>query len=151
MTKTAFAIWNQRIAPVFDVARHVTIVEAVDGRVIRQHDVALPNDLPQQKAACLAGLGVTTLVCGAISRVLQSVVAAHGIRVIPFVAGDVADVVKAWLSGRLTHAEFAMPGCGGRRRQGRRGRCGGGGRRGAPAWSPLTRPRALHDGDVAAD
>jgi len=146
--KTAFATWNKRIAPVFDVARHVTIVETATGHITHQAEAALPNDLPQDKVARLAELGVGTLVCGAISQALQAMVAAHGIQVIPFVAGDVADVVQAWLAGRLTLPDFAMPGCGGRGRRRlhvRRGVCGGGrgalgghgwARRGPGTWQP---------------
>jgi predicted Fe-Mo cluster-binding NifX family protein len=74
-----------------------------------------------QKAHRLAELGVGTLVCGAISRPFQEMVAAYGIRVIPFVAGDLSDVIEAWLSGNLESDIFVMPGYSGRGRGRRRG------------------------------
>ena len=45
---------------------------------------------------------------------------------IPFVAGDQGEIVRAWSEGRLAHPLFAMPGCRGWRRMRGRGRCGRG-------------------------
>jgi predicted Fe-Mo cluster-binding NifX family protein len=123
MMKAAFAAWNNRIAPVFDVARRVHIVEAEAGRQIAEIQARLPDEPAAQKALRLAELGVRMLVCGAISRPLQEMVAAYDIRVVPFVAGDLREVIRAWLVGGLESPLFAMPGCNGRTRrvQGRRG------------------------------
>jgi predicted Fe-Mo cluster-binding NifX family protein len=114
--KTAFAAWNNRIAPVFDVARHIHIVETESGRIVREDREKLNDDVPARKALRLAELDIGTLVCGAISRPLQAMVAAYGIRVVPFVAGDLREVIAAWHSGRLEKDIFAMPGCCGRGR-----------------------------------
>lgn len=115
--KTAFAAWNNRIAPVFDVARHIHIVETESGRIVREAREELTDDVPARKALHLAELDIGTLVCGAISRPLQAMVAAYGIRVVPFVAGDLREVIEAWLKGRLEKDVFTMPGCCGRGRR----------------------------------
>ena len=114
--KAAFAAWDNRIAPVFDVARQIHLVEAEDGRVICETEELLADDLPVQRALRLTELGVGTLVCGAISRALHEMVAANGIRVIPFVVGDLRKVIQAWLKGGLGRNDFVMPGCCGRGR-----------------------------------
>jgi len=71
----------------------------------------LESDLPVQKALRLAELGVSTLICGAISKSVNETVMSYGIRVIPFVAGELQDVVEVWLKGVLDQDCFAMPGC----------------------------------------
>jgi predicted Fe-Mo cluster-binding NifX family protein len=120
MTKTAFSAWDNRIAPVFDAARQIHVVEAESGKVIAEAEELLGSDLPVQKALRLAELGISTLICGAISRTLREMVAANGIRVISFVTGELREVIRAWLAGGLDATAFAMPGCGGRGRfQGR--------------------------------
>lgn len=118
MTKAAFATWNNRIAPVFDVARWIELVETESGRIIRKTKVKAAGDIPNLRASGLADLGVNTLVCGAISRPLKATIAAYGIEVISFVAGDLQEVIQAWLDGKLPGAVYAMPGCpnAGRRR-----------------------------------
>lgn len=119
--KAAFTIWNDRIAPVFDVARHVRLVEVEADRVVRSDERALPEGPPAGRVVRLAELGTAVLVCGAISRPLELMIAAQGIQVIPFVVGDLPEVIDAWIGGRLDEERFAMPGCCGRfrRRSGR--------------------------------
>ncbi|MDI6808075.1 MAG: NifB/NifX family molybdenum-iron cluster-binding protein [Candidatus Eisenbacteria bacterium] len=118
MMKAAFAAWNNRIAPVFDVAGQIRLVETEDGQVVRETQETITDDLPAQKALRLAELGVGILVCGAISKPLHEMVAAYGIRVVPFMAGSLQEIIGAWLTGDLDWNVFAMPGCCGRRRLG---------------------------------
>jgi len=112
--KAAFSVWNHRIAPVFDFARQILLVEVESGRVVGEAQESLPVDPGTMKWLRLVELGVDTLVCGAISRPVQAMVAANGIRVIPFVGGDLQEVIKAWVSGRLQDDLFVLPGCRGR-------------------------------------
>jgi len=109
--KTAFAYWDNRIAPVFDIARQIHVVETESGRIIAETEELFANDLPARKVYRIIELGVSTLICGAISRQLHAMVMASGIRVISFVAGDLRKVIKAWLDGNLESEKFAMPGC----------------------------------------
>jgi len=155
--KAAFSIWNARIAPVFDTARQVHVVEAESGRVVGEADEALPGGPPAQQVMRLGELGVETLVCGAISWPLHAMVTASGIQVIPFIAGTLDDVVHGWLGGTMGHEQFAMPGC--RRRRGlpsgasgpdaipsgRRGR-GGAGRGGGRSQNPQGQGRGWGGG-----
>ncbi|RPJ42851.1 MAG: hypothetical protein EHM19_09800 [Candidatus Latescibacterota bacterium] len=119
--RTAFAVWENRIAPVFDAAQRIRIVDFDDGRVIRESEEPLEDEMPAGRALRLAELGVGTLICGAISRPLEEMVAANGIRVVPFVSGDLRTLIDAWLSGGFDGALFSMPGC---RRSDRRRRRG---------------------------
>ena len=123
--RTAFASWNGRIAPVFDVARLVSVVESKAGRPVGEAQEVRLDGLAVNRVFRLRELGVGALVCGAISRPLHELAARQGIRVVPFVAGELREVVQAWLSGGLAGDAFAMPGCCRRRRHrfhGMRGR-----------------------------
>lgn len=118
--KVAFAASNDRIAPVFDVTRNVHVVKIASGRTVGEAQEAL-DESPLQKAIQLAEMSVDTLVCGAISRPLQRIIAAYGIRVLPFVTGRLRDVIDAWLSSRLDNEPYVMPGCGRGRHRARPG------------------------------
>lgn len=112
MTKAAFAIWKNRIAPVFDVTRAVHLVETREGLIVHQKESSIAAEIPNQKVGRLAELEVNTLICGAISKSLQAMLTAYGIEVIPFVSGDLDEVIQAWLNNELTDSSvFAMPGC----------------------------------------
>ncbi len=125
MEKAAFAYWGDRIAPVFDNATQIRIVEAGKGWIVTEAEDILPDDRLVHKATRLAEIGVGALVCGAISRPLHEVIAAYGIRVIPFVAGDLREIIQAWINGSLESGDYAMPGCCGPGRRRRGGTFGG--------------------------
>ncbi len=110
--KTAFAAWNDRIAPVFDVARRLRVIETTGGIILHESDEAMTSEIPIRRAAHLAAMGVATLVCGAISTAQQTLVQAYGITVVPFVAGGLRQVIDAWLTGSLAGGLYNMPGCG---------------------------------------
>lgn len=111
MTKTAFSYWNDRIAPLFDTAILIHFVETESGLIIHEANLPFAENPPSQKALRLAELGANTLVCGAISRSLHAQVAAYGIKLIPFIAGDLHEVITAWQGGNFKREFFAMPGC----------------------------------------
>jgi predicted Fe-Mo cluster-binding NifX family protein len=121
--KTAFAYWDNRIAPVFDTARRILVVESYDGRIIGESEELLEDGPPVRRTVMLSQLGIATLVCGAISRPLREMILSSGIEVIPFIAGDLGEITRAWQDGELEDDRFAMPGCCGRRRFNRRGAC----------------------------
>ena len=138
MTRIAITVSNDRISPVFDVARSLLLVD--DGQ--RVASAELKSAFPPERAGELAALGVDLLICGAISRFQEMALRGQGVEVLPWLAGDVDEVIEAYHSGRLNDARFAMPGCcglgpaglgrGGRGmglgRRGRGGRGGGMGR-----------------------
>jgi len=73
---------------------------------------------------------VDVLICGAISRPLEMMLVSEGMQVIPHTCGPVEDVIRAYVSGRLTDQAYLMPGCCGQRRRTRaRGGRGFGGER----------------------
>lgn len=94
------------------MAKSVLVVEFEGDRLLSETEARMPPDSLAGKAATLGRLGVETLVCGAISRILLEIIAARGIRIFPFVAGELKTVVRAWLGGGLSGPSFRMPGCG---------------------------------------
>jgi predicted Fe-Mo cluster-binding NifX family protein len=116
--KAAFVYCGDRIAPVFDVAQQVYLVETTDGNISSQTRQPLTDGSVAQKALRLSELNVDVLVCGAISRQLCELVRAYGIQVISFVAGKLDEIVNAWITGKLDADVYAMPGCCRRRRAG---------------------------------
>ena len=129
MNRAAFACWNGRIAPVFDVAAELCIVSADAGVITGRSHEPLAEEFPVGKAKRLAALDIETLVCGAISRPLREMIQDRGVRVVPFIAGDLNEIIGAWLEGTLQGDAFAMPGC---RGGGRGSRC----RRRRRGWNP---------------
>ena len=128
--KIAIPVWQGRISPVFDSSRRILLLDVEAGRVLARSEAQIGGELPQERARRLSELGAEVLVCGAISRPLAELVAQAGICLIPFIAGEVEEVLRAYLEERLQSAEFLMPGCCGQRQRARgSGHCGCPGRK----------------------
>jgi predicted Fe-Mo cluster-binding NifX family protein len=117
----AIPVWKGRVSPVFDVAGQVLLVELDRLIETARWEEPLADDGLDRRADRMAHWGVTTLVCGAISRPLESLLTARGIDVIPRVCGGVDEVLGAFSSGNLQSEQFAMPGCCNQRRRRQRG------------------------------
>ena len=117
--KAAFTTWKNRIAPVFDVAGEIVLVDSDCKTQVGSPLISLPKGAVESKVKRLSEHGVDILVCGAMSRCAHELVKAEEIEVFSFVAGDTDSVIQAWLEGCLEQKAFAMPGCG----HGRQRRC----------------------------
>ncbi|MCD6392351.1 MAG: NifB/NifX family molybdenum-iron cluster-binding protein [Planctomycetes bacterium] len=127
--KVAIPVWDGRISPVFDVARHLLVIDVENNAEIVRNEAIVEETALPRRARRLVDLGVNVLVCGAISWPLEQMLTSAGIRVIAHTCGPAEEVFQAFASGELTQQAFLMPGCSGRRRRFRSGRGGGRGRR----------------------
>ena len=109
--KVALTVWENRISPLFDCARILLIVDIVDRTETSRHFESFHFESPFSRAAKLSDLGIEILICGAVSNLFADLVETYGIRIIPFVAGDVDEVLDAYLTGGLWDSTFRMPGC----------------------------------------
>jgi predicted Fe-Mo cluster-binding NifX family protein len=120
--KAAMTVWDGRVSPVFDVSRELVILTIENGAVTERRSENIQAPSAALKIERLTELGVETLICGAISEPLHRELTARGVKVVGFVAGEVDEVVQAFLSGGQL---LAMPGCCGKRNRFRRGPGGG--------------------------
>ena len=110
----------------FDVARHLLLVNCNDGGQADREELVIDETGPLARARRVTGIGPDVLICGAISQPLEAMLVSAGVRVICQTCGPVEEVLQAFLSGQLTAQSFLMPGsCGRRRRFQARHRAGG--------------------------
>jgi len=128
--KIAIPTWNGRLSPVFDTASRLLVVEVDEERECSRFETDISEQFLPSKSMRLTGLGIDTLICGAISRPLAYMITTAGIKLIPWISGQVEEVVQAFLTNTLFDPRFIMPGCAGDWGKGPGGRHGqGGGRR----------------------
>jgi predicted Fe-Mo cluster-binding NifX family protein len=108
--KVAVTIWENRVSPVADSAREVLVVDMEGESILsRQHEL-FSGDSLFYRARKLADLEVKTFICGPISDFYGSLVEGYGIRLIPFVHGQIDDVLNAFLNKSLLNPRFVMTG-----------------------------------------
>jgi predicted Fe-Mo cluster-binding NifX family protein len=108
--KIAIPVYHDNVSNVFDFANRLLIVELADGKETSRIEIELDKFLPK-RADQLERQGIDVLICGAVSQVLANMVAASGIEIMPYITGNVKTVIDAYKAGKLTNAEFSMPGC----------------------------------------
>ncbi len=124
--RVAISDFDGRVSPVFDVATHLTVIEYQEEKEVGQVGYDLASADPYQRAEFLGSLHVDALICGAISRPLELLLAEKGIAVHGRVCGSVTEVLQAFIRGELGGARFRLPGCPAEgHRRWRRGRCRG--------------------------
>lgn len=120
--RVGITIWGDIISPVFDVARSLLVADIKDGVTVGKTRQAIFPGSPDQQVDALRRSQIDVLICGAVSEVPANMIEAAGIRLIPFIKGNVNDALHAFLNNQLPAADFMMPGCGKRRRRRQRGR-----------------------------
>jgi len=119
-------VWEGRVAPLLDTAQRLWAVDVDGGREVGRREVALTEVWLPHRARRLADEGIGVLLCGAVSRRLAGALAALGVQVVPWLAGDAEQVLQAYLRGELNRPRWCMPGWRRWRRGRRRGAWKGG-------------------------
>lgn len=119
--KVAIPVFNGRVAPTFDWAGRIVLADVNERTVVGQVEMDIGGVQAVPRAAFLVSTGVDVLICGGVSMPLAAMLDAQGVRVLPGVAGNVTEVLAAFLRGQIEQPRWAMPGW---------SRCGRGGRRG---------------------
>ena len=108
----AIPVFRSRVAPVLDWCSKVLLFpEGVPDSSLCE-EIALTDVADSfERLRALKKMGVTTLVCGALSADLLRYAENLKLRVICGVAGGVPDVLDAYKEGRLDQPRFWLPGC----------------------------------------
>lgn len=109
--KIAVTVWGNRISPVFDSARTVLVAEVKDNKVVEKRYESIDWDAAPVPET-LKDMGVSVLICGAISRIPANGIISSGISLIPFVTGNAAQVLNMYLNNDPVPPSCFMPGCG---------------------------------------
>ena len=122
--RIAVPVWENRISPVLDTASRLLIVEIEGQREAVRSETPLEEQDIHRRCLRIKGLGIDTLICGAISRSFLGLLTASGIQIIWGISGNPEDVLDAYFEGTLDHSRFLLPGFK-RKRLGRRHQASG--------------------------
>ena len=107
--KIALTVWGNRISPVFDSAQTLLVAQIKNDKVIKKSyerfdsdSAGFPDDFKK--------MGISVLICGAISEKSANIMAVSGIKLIPFVTGNAAQVLDLYLSNKPVSSAYFMPG-----------------------------------------
>jgi len=110
--KVAVTVWDEKISPVFDSSHMILIVD-IKNKKIKNFSYQSFN--PQSEVRFtqdLSRLGIEVLICGAISQIHSTLIEACSIHLIPFIGGNVNQILETYVDGSPLAPSFLMPGCG---------------------------------------
>ena len=108
--KIAMPVWENKISPVLDTASRLLVLEMKEGGAMSRYEIFLDERDLSKRCLRIVGLGVDTLICGAVTRHFSDMLEALGIDLIPGISGQPDDVLHACFEGRLGHSKYLMPG-----------------------------------------
>jgi predicted Fe-Mo cluster-binding NifX family protein len=109
--KVALTVWDDRISPVFDSAHMLLIAEIKDNEVIKRQYMTFDPGIPLQLSNMLKGQDISVIICGAISEVPANRLEAAGMELIPFISGNIDEILEKYSRGIPINKEYIMPGC----------------------------------------
>ncbi len=116
----ALSVYNNRIAPVFDVASQLRVIKVCDGKVVGEEQFNLPVEKPLERAIKIHQLGVKLLICGAVSEEAKSFLDMYKIKTVAFIAGNIEEIISSWILKKFSAVDYSMPGCRKRKNCGQR-------------------------------
>ncbi len=99
--KIAIPLFETRVSPRFEYADKTLIVTVEESIVKDSLEAPLFNMDPLERIVFFKESGVSVIICGGVSRVLENTLKESRIDVIPWVTGEAQDALKLFLKHRL--------------------------------------------------
>ncbi len=108
--KIAVPIWENRVSPLFDSAAQILVAEGKGKQIEKQEIISVASLTLFQRIDLLQKLNVEILICGGITRAILDNIRNKNIQTIPFVCGEVRELLQALFEGKDIKSLFSMPG-----------------------------------------
>jgi len=110
MTKIAIPTFQNRVSPVLDSCNHILLVDVVDNAEQDRETVFMGECTLTDRCSTLVKMGISIVICGGVSEALANMIKGSDISLINGIAGNIDEVIKAYLENRLQLPVFYMPG-----------------------------------------
>lgn len=108
--RTALPVFMNRVSPVLDTCTRLCILNPGRGGRICRRTAPVRGKTLLERAEEIRGHGVAVIVCGAVGSVLYNLLTERQIEIVCGIAGDIDEVIEAFIGGTLSQARFRMPG-----------------------------------------
>ena len=110
MQRVAIPIFQNRVSPVLDSCRHMLIIDIQQKAEMDRETVYLDEMSLTERCGIFAKLDVAMVICGGVSEIFANMLMGANIRLLNGIAGEIDDVITAFLEKRLDKPQFYMPG-----------------------------------------
>ena len=110
MKRVVIPIFQHRVSPVLDSCRHMFIIDIEQDTEVDRENIYLGEMSLTERCDIFAKLEVTIVICGGVSEVFANMLMGLNIRLFNGIAGEIDDVITAFLNKCLDKPKFYMPG-----------------------------------------
>ena len=110
MIRIAIPIFHNRVSPVLDTCTRLLITDFEGKDGVERREISFDLYSPLERFEIVKKLNPDVIICCGISEVFDRMLQSAGIRLISGIAGDVEQVVEAFLCNRIDDPCFRMPG-----------------------------------------
>ena len=99
--KIAISLFGDRISPRFDVAPEIGFYECEGVKITNSKRLSCEGWNEVEMVRRLKEQGIRLLICGGIPSDLHHILLINGIKVFPWVTGDIEDTLEKFLGGQI--------------------------------------------------
>jgi len=110
VTRIAIPVFKKKVSPVFDTCTRVVLVDIENNREVDRKELYLDSLSLTERIALLLKSGVSVVICGGVSDVMENMIVGKKIDLIGNITGEIVTVLKAYLAGELNRPHFQLPG-----------------------------------------
>jgi predicted Fe-Mo cluster-binding NifX family protein len=110
MNRIAIPVFKSRVSPVFDSCARLLLVDLDQNQEIARNEILIEGLTEIDRLKMLKKSGVCTVICGGISDGFYKMISNAEIALINGIAGEVNQVLTAFICNRLGESCFYMPG-----------------------------------------
>lgn len=110
--KVAVTVWEDTVSTVCDFSSRLLVFDVTGDEVKNRFFMPFENGILPERVNQLEEIGIEVLLCGAISRSLERMIRASGVKVISCLRGSIEEIIRAYLDDGLSDARFILPGFG---------------------------------------
>lgn len=110
VTRVAIPIFRKKVSPVFDSCTRVLLVDIENNREVDRKEIYLDSLSLTERLTLLLKSGVSVVICGGISDVMENMVVGKKIDLLDNITGEIDYVLNAYLANELDRSQFQLPG-----------------------------------------
>ena len=99
--KVAIPRYGESVAPCFEYSATMAIYSIAGTEGVEQIDVTMYSRVAFDRIRLIRDYEVEVVICGGVEDKYEDMLRANGVRVFSWVSGNVEDLLRAYLEGRL--------------------------------------------------
>ena len=110
MERIGIPVFASRVSPVLDSCNRMCLIDIDHGREIGRREISLERATVPERIEVFDRWNIGKIICAGVSDLMGKYIAAKNIALISGIAGDLEEIIAAYIGNRLDDACFEMPG-----------------------------------------